>query len=261
VRPPGARPPAAGVRLWSRLFKPEQPAAAFRFAKQLVGQIDTLPTRQRRHFPELKDPVFWKFYELCSPFSLVHVTGFYNIFQSIRHIAANKLPGAIVECGCFLGGVTGFLRLCCRHFGVADKTIVVFDTFTGFPPGEKDVYMGKEQIGMQFVSFREAFETNVREMTGGLDNLQIVEGPVETTLSGAGVEDICLLRLDTDYYSSTRAELQTLYPRLVSGGVLIVDDYGMFDGSRCATDEYIAGLDQKPLLNRIDIGIWSGVKP
>ncbi|MGH6741936.1 MAG: TylF/MycF/NovP-related O-methyltransferase, partial [Bradyrhizobium sp.] len=255
------RPAAAGSRLWSRLFKPEQPETPFRFAKQLVGIIDTLPTRQQRHFPELKDPVFWKFYHLCSPFSLVHVTGFYNVFQSIRHVAANTLPGDIVECGCFLGGVTGFLRLCCRHFGIAGKTIVVFDTFTGFTPGEKDIYMGKEQIGTQFDSFRNAFEINMREITGGLDYIRIVQGPVESTLQGSEIQDVCLIRLDTDYYSSTRTELQTLYPKLVPGGVLIVDDYGMFDGSRRATDEYIAGLDSKPLLNRIDIGIWSGVKP
>ncbi len=251
-------------RFWSRLLKADKTQEAdapFRYSKQLVGKIDTLPTRQRRHFPELKDPEFWKFYELCSPFSLVHVTGFYNAFESIRYVAANKVPGVIVECGCFLGGVTGFLRLSCRHFGIADKPIVVFDTFTGFPPGEKDVYMGKEQIGTQFTSFRAAFETNMREMTGELDGLRIVQGPVEATLPGAATGDVCLLRLDTDYYSSTRAELQTLYPKLVSGGVLIVDDYGMFDGSRRATDEYIAGLDKKLLLNRIDIGIWSGVKP
>jgi hypothetical protein len=249
---------------WPRLLKTDKTQKArapFRYAKQLVGKIDTLPTRQRRNFPELKDSAFWKFYELCSPFSLVHVTGFYNAFESIRHVATNKLPGEIVERGCFLGGVTGFLRLCCRHFDVADKQIAVFDTFTGFPPGERDVFMGKEQIGTQFESFRAAFETNMREMTGGLDGLRIVSGPVETTLPGAVTGDVCLLRLDTDYYSSTRRELQVLYPKLVSGGVLIIDDYGMFDGSRRATDEYIASLDKKPLLNRVDIGIWSGVKP
>ena len=67
--------------------------------------------------------------------------------------------------------------------------------------------------------------------------------------------------LDTDYYESTAAEFQALYPRLAPGGVLIVDDYGMFDGSRRATDEYFATLSRPPLLNRIDVAVWAGVKP
>ena len=52
-----------------------------------------------------------------------------------------------------------------------------------------------------------------------------------------------------------------LYPRVRTGGVLIVDDYGMFAGARRATDEYLARLERAPLLNRIDVSVWAGVKP
>lgn len=72
---------------------------------------------------------------------------------------------------------------------------------------------------------------------------------------------MALLRLDTDFYSSTKIELEVLYPQLCPGGVLIVDDYGLFQGARKATDEYFAAADRKPLLNRIDVGVWAGVKP
>ena len=53
-------------------------------------------------------------------------------------------------------------------------------------------------------------------------------------------ESISVLRLDTDWYESTRKELQILYPRLGVGGVLIIDDYGYWDGCRKAVHEYFA---------------------
>ncbi len=98
-------------------------------------------------------------------------------------------------------------------------------------------------------------------MVGSTDGYRFIEGLVEDTLPVTPTGDLALLRLDTDYYSSTAVEFDVLYPRLVSGGVLIVDDYGMFQGSRRATDEYLARLDRRPLLNRIDAAVWSGVKP
>jgi hypothetical protein len=65
-------------------------------------------------------------------------------------------------------------------------------------------------------------------------------------------EQIAVLRLDTDFYESTRHELRHLYPRLVHGGVLIIDDYGHWAGARKAVDEYIAEEGIRLLLNRID---------
>jgi O-methyltransferase len=61
-----------------------------------------------------------------------------------------------------------------------------------------------------------------------------------------------LLRLDTDWYESTRHELEHLYPRLVMGGVIIIDDYGHWKGARLAVDEYLAERRIPLLLNRID---------
>ena len=84
---------------------------------------------------------------------------------------------------------------------------------------------------------------------------------METTLPTLDIRVIALLRLDTDFYTSTKAEPEHLYGRLVRGGVLIVDDYGIFQGSRRAPDEYLARLSSPPLFNRIDSGVWAGVKP
>jgi O-methyltransferase len=69
------------------------------------------------------------------------------------------------------------------------------------------------------------------------------------------------LRLDTDDYASTRAELEALYPKLTPGGVLMIDDYGHFRGARRATDEFLEGQPRVPLLHRVSYAVRSGVKP
>jgi O-methyltransferase len=75
---------------------------------------------------------------------------------------------------------------------------------------------------------------------------------VEETLPTNAPGRLALLRLDTDWYESTKQELEHLYPRLEAGGVLIIDDYGHWDGARRAVDEYLEKTGQQLLLNRID---------
>jgi hypothetical protein len=85
------------------------------------------------------------------------------------------------------------------------------------------------------------------------DRIHLHRGPVEQTLPAAAPDGLALLRLDTDWYESTRHELEHLYPRLSTGGVLIVDDYGHWEGARRAVDEYFAsGAAEPVLLSRID---------
>jgi len=69
-----------------------------------------------------------------------------------------------------------------------------------------------------------------------------------------------VLRLDTDWYESTYHELKHLFPRLSPGGVLIVDDYGSFQGARRATDQYLRESGARILLTRIDYTGRLGVK-
>ena len=87
-----------------------------------------------------------------------------------------------------------------------------------------------------------------------------VRGPVEETIPGTMPHRIALLRLDTDWYASTAHELRHLFPRLVTGGVLIIDDYGHWEGARRAVDEYFRDSDAKVLLNRIDYTGRIGVR-
>ena len=231
-------------------------------AHDAAPHIDDLPTRKRENFPEIQDPVFWSFYEKARRFSLVHVTGFYNVYQSMQYIARNGIAGNAVECGCFLGGVALFMGLMREKLGIPRMEIVLFDTFCGAPVGSADVVMGTAFVEpCELPNYRETVPRNIESVLGHTRGYRFVEGLVQDTLPVTDTGDLALLRLDTDFYESTAAEFQALYPRLAPGGVLIVDDYGMFDGSRRATDEYFATLSRPPLLNRVDVAVWAGVKP
>lgn len=247
---------------------PRRPAGAaavegvrfVRYSSELMPSIDDNAGRKRHNFPEIEDPFFWQLYNICSKYSLLNVTGFYNLYQSAEYILRNNIPGDIVECGCFLGGAAIFLDLIFRRYG-AVKRLVLFDTFEGPPLTDRDTVFGVEHVGHKLPDFEQSVRSNIAEAGAYLPDFTLVRGDVLDTLAGYPIADLAMLRLDTDFYPSTKHELDVLYPRLVKGGVLIIDDYGLFQGSRRATDEYFAHHTSPPLLNRIDIGIWSGVKP
>ena len=82
--------------------------------------------------------------------------------------------------------------------------------------------------------------------------MHFVQGKVEDTIPEQAPQSIALLRLDTDWYESTRHELEHLFPRLSPGGILIIDDYGDWQGARKATDEFVAKHAPGFFLSRID---------
>ena len=82
--------------------------------------------------------------------------------------------------------------------------------------------------------------------------IHYVKGKVETTIPEQAPKQISLLRLDTDWYASTKHELENLFPRLSPGGILIIDDYGDWQGARKAVDEYVANHAPSLFLSRLD---------
>ena len=233
-----------------------------RRVNELHAQIDQIHADELAHYSEIQGEEFKELFALACPYSMVHVPGFYNVYQSLAYIRENAIPGDLVECGCALGGVAIFMRLCLTRWGM-DRTIHLFDTFVGPPIGSRDTIHGGQELlwSAAMENHRAGTEENIVEATGSLDGFHIVEGFVEQTLPVTRLPELALLRLDTDFYESTRVEFELLYPKLTRGGVLIVDDYGYFQGSRRATDEYLATIRLTPLLNRIDQGVWAGVKP
>jgi O-methyltransferase len=90
--------------------------------------------------------------------------------------------------------------------------------------------------------------------------VRYIEGKVEDTVPESSPEQIALLRLDTDWYESTRHELEHLYPLLEVGGVLVIDDYGHWEGCRRAVDEYFENNNVSPFLSRVSPSIRSTTK-
>ena len=159
--------------------------------------------------------------------------------------------------------------------GAANRELYLFDTFEGMSkPTEVDQDVQGLRAADEFERTRTGEDSStwvqvpldeVRqnvEKTGYDPALvHYVKGKVEDTLPDAAPEKIALLRLDTDWYESTRHELEHLYPRLVPEGVLIVDDYGHWEGARRAVDEHFRHHPPAPLLHRIDYTGRIAVKP
>jgi hypothetical protein len=222
--------------------------------------IDDLPGRRRASFPEIVGEEFWDLYEASKPYSLSNIPGFFNLYQSLLYIERSGVAGDFVEFGSFLGGC-GIFAAQFFERRADNRKIIVFDTFEGFPPGQQDVMSGKVVGGVRYPSFLQAVKDNYASVVPGFSSVEFVAGAVEDVLPSYQFTDIALMRLDTDFYLSTKAELEYGYPALVSGGVIIIDDYGMFEGARRAADEYFSSVEAAPLLNRINTSIWAGVKP
>jgi O-methyltransferase len=214
------------------------------------------------------DPRFQELYEKCRPYTMTSVEALYALYKSVEYIVASNLAGDFAETGVWRGGSCMLIAETLLAFGDSSRRIFLFDTFEGHPrpDAEKDVdlwgnraidewhrLVGEDNHGTwAYVSLDEVRENLAR--TGyPADKLVFVKGMVENTLGTVRAMDkLALLRLDTDWYASTKASLQHLYPRLGDGGVLIIDDYGHCKGSQQAADEYLAISDEQILLTRVD---------
>jgi O-methyltransferase len=186
--------------------------------------------------------------------------------DAVDYVVDRGVEGDLVECGVWRGGSMMAAALALQARGDVGRDLYLFDTFTGMTePGEADEpspydgysmhrrwrmlsRAGKEWAGVPVEVVRDNLVT-----TGyPADRLKLVPGKVEETLPAAAPERIAILRLDTDWYESTKHELETLYPRLSEGGVLIIDDWGHYAGARRAVEEFFAEAGDRPLLTRID---------
>ena len=189
--------------------------------------------------------------------------------DAARYCVRRGIPGAFTECGVWRGGSVLAMILTLQDLGVDDREIYLYDTFEGMTePTEDDVSEGegsaleawREATARGERPWSEAFgeqsfnEDDVRGVILGTgypaERIHFVRGRVEDTIPAVLPAGIALLRLDTDWYESTRHELDHLFPLLAEGGALIIDDYGHWQGARRAVDEYFA--ERPLLLARID---------
>ena len=201
-----------------------------------------------------------------APFTMTSPQRVAALIKATRYVVQAGIGGDFVECGVWRGGSMMAVARTLLNLGVRDRMLYLYDTYEGMPPpGAADVNLKGEsaqsllhhEIVKAYCSFEEV--KGAIESTGYPAQLiQMVRGKVEQTIPGILPERIALLRLDTDWYESTRHELLHLYPRLSMHGALIIDDYGHWLGARRAVDEYFA---QTPmLLNFIDYTGRIGIK-
>lgn len=187
------------------------------------------------------------------------------MIDAVRYICARRLTGSIVECGVWRGGSSMLAALVLAEQQDLNRDLYLFDTFTGMTePTEHDIAhdgisaqqhlsQDTEKNTAWCVAGLEDVRHNMTSTGYPADRIHYVQGAVEQTVGEAFPPGpIALLRLDTDWYASTRHEMEHLFPRLVSGGVLIIDDYGHWQGARKAVDEYFQQQDYHYLLHRLD---------
>jgi O-methyltransferase len=232
----------------------------------------TMTYNQPSSCPDM-EPEFLPLYERCKPFTMTSLERMYGLFKSVEHVVRNNIPGDLVECGVWKGGSCMLAALALAHFGDTTRDIYLYDTFAGMPaPGEEDVdYVDQHaalRLSEKWPSFDAMANAPLDEVRRNLlsvgypaERIVFVQGRVEQTIPRTIPPQIALLRLDTDWYESTRHEMDHLYPRLAVGGALIVDDYGHWKGCRRAVDEYVANHKLPLMLHRYDYTGRIGVKP
>ncbi len=207
------------------------------------------------------DEVFQRIYHNIKDYSLVGVERCYALYKSVSYVIENNIEGDFVECGVWKGGSCMLMAYTLMENGVTDRKIWLYDTFSGMAqPGENDGDAEKaeweqnkitEEKNNWCLGEREEVEQNLQLTGYPTDNFRLIKGKVEDTIPATIPSKIAILRLDTDWYDSTKHELAYLYPLLQKRGLLIIDDYGAWQGARKATDEYFS-KNGPVFLNRID---------
>jgi Macrocin-O-methyltransferase (TylF) len=188
---------------------------------------------------------------------------FENIEFCVNDILKNQIPGDLIETGVWRGGATIFMRALLKVHGVTDRNVWVADSFEGLPEPDPELYPveakahgGKvmTKVYNHFAVGLEDVQRNFRAFGLLDDQVHFLKGWFKDTLPTAPIEKLALIRLDGDYYESTRDGLVNLYDKLSVGGYVIVDDYGedMWTYCRRAVDEFRAERNiQDPIL-RVD---------
>jgi len=186
-----------------------------------------------------------------------------NLYNSLSYVKQNNIEGSFVETGVWGGGNLIFANLYFENNNLK-KTIYGFDTFSGMTePSEFDIKNNLPDTKLKYEAMKknvhndwlyipiETVRDNIESSGSNTKNINLIKGDVRQTLKKTPdfIEKISVLRIDTDFYDSTKISLEALYPLLVKGGVLILDDFGVWKGAHKATVEYFNKLGKKEFVN------------
>ena len=252
-----------------------------RFLKKLLSSAGykIVPLVEPTSFEELNPDITdreWEIIRSVQPFTMTSVERVLTVIRATAYLSENSIPGDLVECGVWRGGSSMAIAKALLERGDRSRRIYLYDTFEGMvEPTPSDIdYRGRNAGALLSTAKQDAekktespiwayasFEdvrANLAKTGYPTENIHFIKGPVEETIPVTIPKTIALLRLDTDWYESTRHELLHLYSRLSPGGILIVDDYGHWQGARRAVDEFFGG---RLFLHRVDYTCRLAVKP
>ena len=211
---------------------------------------------------------------LVKSFTMTDVESILTLIDATRHVVENRIHGDMVECGVWRGGSMMAIAATLLECDDTSRDLYLYDTFEGMPvPSDIDVQFDGQPAKELYDKIKRSegawCYANIQDVARNLtstgypeDKTKLIQGKVEETIPARIPETIALLRLDTDWYSSTFHELEYLYPRLASGGVLIIDDYGHWRGAKRATDEYFSSFPEgRPFFHRINYSGRLVIKP
>lgn len=224
-----------------------------------------LSDRKRIIIPYDMGRDFVDIFNQTKKYTMTSIERMFSLFLAIEYIVKYNIPGDIVECGVWKGGSMMLTASALLKKKDLERKLYLYDTYEGMSkPTSRDVrsldnYVAKtkwlelEKSNLKWDNASlEEVKKNLYSTKYPPENLIFAKGNVEETIPKIIPEKISILRLDTDWYESTYHELVHLFPRLVKYGILIIDDYGYWKGSREATEKYFKERNIKIFLNRID---------
>jgi O-methyltransferase len=188
------------------------------------------------------------------PYSLVGSLGLAQTYDAVKEVIKNNIEGGFVECGVAQGGSSALIALVAfkGNGNEEGRKLFLFDSFEGLPDPTEDDFLEKEKSAGDFIRPLEKGSClGTHEQVENLflnklgieqENIEMVKGWFEDTLPGAKerINNISLLRIDADWYESTKCCLENLYDKVSDNGIIIIDDYGTCHGAKKALDEFLS---------------------
>jgi len=228
----------------------------FGYEVTAVERVSTIPIS--KEIPWDVDSEFAALWSQWSDYTGLPWQAYFTLYEGVRYLVNAGIDGALVECGVQQGVGLIVMGEALQRFEGKNRRIFGYDTFSGMSqPTEfdfmadgvpaEDILAGwPRRDGVPDFCYGpyEDVLKNIRKSKCAIEHISLVKGKVEETIPGTIPDTIALLKLDTDWYESTRHELEHLYPLLNRNGILVVDDYGCWFGARKAVDEYFASGDR-----------------
>jgi len=230
--------------------------------------VESLRVFRRSEYPDFS-ALHCSIIEKVYPYTMTSPERLHALIDATIFIVKNRIFGDVVECGVWRGGSMMAVAETLLALGKTDINLFLYDTFEGMSaPTEHDVDFGSQPAADLLQSTKvgtshsniwcyasmEDVRANL-QITGYPSNrLHFIKGQVEDTLplNAFRHPKIAMLRLDTDWYASTKVELEVLYNLVAKRGFIIIDDYGHWRGARKAVDEFCLAVGISPILHRLD---------